>query len=77
MTTVDTILDLAAKATHEGIALESARLCTVCWTVHVKEGCPGCSARQWLYLAPLLHGFDMVEKEPVQVREDKGELRAN
>ena len=40
-----------------GIALADARLCTVCWTVHKADDCPECSARQWLYLAPLLRGF--------------------
>lgn len=61
MTTADTIFHLARKASNEGIALEAARLCTVCWTVHVAEECPECSARQWLYLAPLLKGFELVE----------------
>ncbi len=61
MTTVDTIFSLARKASSEGIALESARLCTVCWTVHVADECPECGARQWLFLAPLLKGFEMVD----------------
>jgi hypothetical protein len=61
MTTADTIFHLARKASNEGIALEEARLCTVCWTVHVADECPECSARQWLYLAPLLKGFELVD----------------
>lgn len=70
MTTVDTILGLARKASSEGIALDIARLCTVCWTVHVQQDCPECSARQWLHLAPLLNGFsptlsEMAENDKV------------
>lgn len=54
MTTMELIHDLASKAKEGGICLEQARLCTVCWTVHMIEDCPECSARQWLHLAPLL-----------------------
>lgn len=64
MNTADTIFNIARKASMDGIALETARLCTVCWTVHLNEECPGCGARQWLHLAPLLKGFDMIECEP-------------
>lgn len=59
MSTAETIFQIASKATSEGIALETARLCTVCWTVHEREECPECGARQWLYLAPLLKGFEL------------------
>ncbi|WP_461210434.1 hypothetical protein [Desulfocurvus sp. DL9XJH121] len=57
MKTVETIIQLAKQAKNEGIALESARLCTVCWTVHEEDSCPECAARQWLHLAPMLKGF--------------------
>jgi hypothetical protein len=39
---------------HDGIALEKARLCTVCWTIHLSEECPGCGARQWHKLMDVL-----------------------
>lgn len=58
MRTVDTILRLAKQACNEGIALEHARLCTVCWRVHVADECPECGARQWLHLAPMVKGFE-------------------
>ncbi|BBD10032.1 hypothetical protein [Desulfovibrio ferrophilus] len=58
MSTAINIQNLAEKAECGGVALEAARLCTVCWTVHDTEDCPECRARQWLYLAPLLRGFD-------------------
>jgi hypothetical protein len=38
----------------KGIALENARLCTVCWTIHTVEECPGCGARQWHRLITVL-----------------------
>ena len=58
MKTMDTIIKLAKQAKTEGIILEKARLCTVCWTVHETDACPECEARQWLYLAPMLRGFE-------------------
>ncbi|MBU1002314.1 MAG: hypothetical protein KKE73_07295 [Proteobacteria bacterium] len=60
MSTATNILNLAQKAVYGGVSLEAARLCTVCWTVHDTEDCPECNARQWIYLAPLLRGFDEV-----------------
>lgn len=56
MTTVEMITDLAQKARQKGISLDVARLCTVCWTIHVSDDCPECAARQWLHLAPLVKG---------------------
>jgi hypothetical protein len=39
---------------QDGIALDRARLCTVCWTIHLSEECPGCGARQWHKLMDVL-----------------------
>lgn len=39
---------------ENGIALEQARLCTVCWTIHLGEDCPACGARQWHKLMDVL-----------------------
>lgn len=43
-------------AMKDGIALDEARLCTVCWTIHQHEECPVCSARQWHMLVNVLRG---------------------
>jgi len=72
MRTENNILDLARRAASSGVALETARLCTVCWTVHAGEDCPECGARQWLYLAPLLRGYDDIK--PVGVTDHKEHL---
>jgi hypothetical protein len=61
MSTMDTIRQLARQAKNEGIVLDRARLCTVCWTVHESDACPECEARQWLYLVPMLKGFEARE----------------
>lgn len=45
---------LYTKETESGIALERARLCTVCWTIHVHDECPNCGARQWHMLVEVL-----------------------
>lgn len=37
------------------IPIESARVCSVCWTVHQSDECPECKARQWRALLDLLH----------------------
>ena len=36
------------------IPIESARVCSVCWTVHQADECPECKARQWRALLDLL-----------------------
>lgn len=36
------------------IPIESARVCSVCWTVHQSDECPECKARQWRNLVELL-----------------------
>ncbi len=61
MSVNEIILQLATQAKIEGIPLERARFCTVCWTVHEEETCPQCQAHQWLYLAPMLQGLDQQE----------------
>lgn len=70
MHTENNILDLAKRAAVSGVALESARLCTVCWTVHGSEDCPECGARQWLYLAPLLRGYDEIDGASAVLRNN-------
>jgi hypothetical protein len=46
-----------------GISLQDARVCAICWVIHVMDDCPDCGARQW-------HGLtDMMEIEnPEQSR---------
>lgn len=46
-----------------GIAIHDARVCAICWTIHQKDDCPGCGARQW-------HGLtDMMETETAEAEE--------
>lgn len=45
------------RTDKQGIHLEQARLCTVCWTIHTMEECPGCGARQWHKLISVLGGM--------------------
>lgn len=41
------------------IPLESARVCSVCWTVHQADACPECQARQWRALPELLQALGL------------------
>lgn len=71
MNTMETIRQLARQAKSEGIVLDRARLCTVCWTVHETDSCPECEARQWLYLVPMLKGFEAREDWPLDAHAEK------
>lgn len=50
------VLQYKAKS-KEGIPFEKARLCTVCWTIHMSNECPGCGAMQWHNLVTVLRGL--------------------
>lgn len=41
------------------IPIESARVCSVCWTVHQSDECPECKARQWRSLLDLLQALGL------------------
>jgi hypothetical protein len=50
------------------IPIESARVCSVCWTVHQAEECPECKARQWRNLLDLLEVLGIEPRSGVDIR---------
>ncbi|MEW5774971.1 MAG: hypothetical protein AB1916_15745 [Thermodesulfobacteriota bacterium] len=55
------------------IPIETARVCSVCWTVHQADECPECKARQW---RPLLDILQVLGLEPWTGNETWEESRA-